>query len=302
MFHLRSGYLISGILTGMFLLINFIWTLPDGKLHVIFCNVGQGDASYVRFPDGRDMVIDGGPSGNKLMDCISRHMPFWDRTIDLVLLTHPQKDHYGGLVDLINRYNVKSFVSSDIAGDEGHINLLKSVKAKLIPYSTVLRGSASYVGQVKLAFVWPSKSLVSDGNRISLMYNQIDKKKDLSILGIKTVELNDYSAVLQISYGSFDAIFTGDADERVNSDIKFDLEDPIEVLKVPHHGSRNAFAAGFLERIKPEFAVISVGKNSYGHPSEEIIGKLTKIGSIVKRTDEDGEIEVISDGNSWTYR
>ena len=96
MFKLRVGYVISGIVTGLILLFSFIATLPDGKLHIVFCDIGQGDAAYVRFPDGRDMLIDGGPN-DKVLNCLGKHMPFWDRRINLVVLTHPQKDHMQGL-------------------------------------------------------------------------------------------------------------------------------------------------------------------------------------------------------------
>src|SRR5512136_2095198 len=117
MFHLRTGYLISGICTGIALLFSFLWTLPDGRLHIIFCDVGQGDAAYIRFADGRDTLIDGGPNSS-ILQCLGRHMPFWDRTIDLVILTHPERDHYGGLQGVFERFRVNYFIRSDIAGDE----------------------------------------------------------------------------------------------------------------------------------------------------------------------------------------
>lgn len=86
MFRLRTGYVISGVLTAVILLFSYFWSLPDGKLHIIFCNVGQGDAAYIRFPDGRDGLIDGGPN-DSVLQCLGRHMPFWDRTLDLVILS-----------------------------------------------------------------------------------------------------------------------------------------------------------------------------------------------------------------------
>ena len=84
MFRLRIGYLLTGIATGLVLLFNFLGSLPDGKLRIFFCDVGQGDAAYIRFPDGRDMLVDGGPN-NKVLSCLGNHVPFWDRHINLVV-------------------------------------------------------------------------------------------------------------------------------------------------------------------------------------------------------------------------
>ena len=92
MFKLLRGYVISGIITGCILLVSFLFTLPDGKLHIFFCNVGQGDAVYIRFPDGRDMLVDGGPN-DTVLQCLGRHMPFWDREITMVVNSRPQNDH-----------------------------------------------------------------------------------------------------------------------------------------------------------------------------------------------------------------
>src|SRR5574341_1833681 len=127
MFKLRIGYVISGIATGLVLLFSFIATLPDGKLHLVFCDVGQGDAAYVRFPDGRDMVVDGGPN-DKVLGCLGNHMPFWDRHIKIVVMTHPQKDHMQGLISVLDRYRVDYFVRSDVANDtEGYKKLMEVV-------------------------------------------------------------------------------------------------------------------------------------------------------------------------------
>jgi competence protein ComEC len=141
MFRLRIGYLISGIITGIVLLFSFISTLPDGRLHIYFCNVGQGDAAYVKFPDGRDMLIDGGPDKNSVINCLSRHMPFWDRKIDLVVLSHPQKDHLEGLISVLQRFAIGYFVHSDIdSGTEGYHQLLDLVKVKNVTEKKVVAG------------------------------------------------------------------------------------------------------------------------------------------------------------------
>jgi len=94
---LRIRYLIAGGLAGIVIIFSFVWLQPDGRLHIVFCNVGQGDAAYIRFPDGRDMLLDGGPDNGRVLTCLGRHMPFWDRHLTIVAMTHPQADHMGGL-------------------------------------------------------------------------------------------------------------------------------------------------------------------------------------------------------------
>lgn len=277
---LRVGYLISGLVTGLILLFSFIWTIPDGKLKIIFCDVGQGDAAYILFPNGRDMVIDGGPN-DKVIDCLGRHMPFWDRHIDMVLMTHPQKDHMQGLISVLARYDVDYFVRSDVSNStEGFTKLMGVVNSKNIPQKFMSQGEIIRVDDTSLSFVWPSQN----------------------ILGASTVgDLNDYSLVFGLRYGSFDVLFTGDADTRVEGnyvDLKL-ADDHIEVLKVPHHGSRTGMSEKFVQNVRPKLSIISVGKNGYGHPTKEIIDMLQSVQSKIMRTDESGDITVISDGINW---
>ena len=106
---LSKKHFLSGILIGLVLLSTYLFTLPDGRLHLVFCNVGQGDSTYIRTPSNLDMLIDGGPD-DKVLSCLGRHMPFYDRTLDVVVLSHPQADHMRGLISVIQRYNVKYFV------------------------------------------------------------------------------------------------------------------------------------------------------------------------------------------------
>jgi len=277
---LRTGYLISGIFTGIIILFSFIWTQPDGKLRIVFCDVGQGDAAYVLFPDGRDMVVDGGPN-DKIIDCLGRHMPFWDRHIDIVLMTHPQKDHMQGLISVFARYDVDYFVRSNVENStEGFQKLTEVVQRNNIPQKFMSQGQTIGIDNTSLSFVWPSEN----------------------ILGASTVgDLNDYSLVFVLRYGNFDVLFTGDADTRVEKHYAGSMlaDDQIEVLKVPHHGSRTGMSQSFIDSVRPRLSVISVGKNGYGHPTKEIIAMLENIGSRILRTDKAGDITVISDGKNW---
>jgi len=284
MFKLRIGYLVVGITTGLILLLGFFWSLPDGKLHIVFCDVGQGDAAYIRFPDGRDMLVDGGPD-DKVLGCLGRHMPFWDRHINIVALTHPQKDHMQGLITVLGRYSTDYFVRSDIANStDGYATLMDVVGRRGIKQKFVTAGEAIAVGSTTLSVLWPS------GDQIA------------NVLGATTSNLNDGSVVFLLRYGSFDALFPGDADIRVESGWKnMQLaDDTLEVLKFPHHGSKTGMTENFLQTLRPKLSVISVGRNNYGHPSEAALATLAKLGIQVKRTDKEGDIEMMSDGRSWS--
>lgn len=297
MFKLRIGYLVSGILTGMILLFSFLTTLPDGKLHIVFCDVGQGDATYVRFPDGRDMLVDGGPN-DAVLSCLGKHMPFWDKTINLVVLTHPQKDHAGGLASVLARYNVEYFLKSNIGSEiESYTKLMDLISTKNTQVKLVEQGQMVTVGATSLLALWPSKSQLALGTRLNQLSEQLAQVKGAST----DVELNDYSVVLWLRYGSFDALLPGDGDSHIQNNLALNAvaTDGVELLKVPHHGSKTAMTSEFLDALKPKLAVISVGKNSYGHPAPETIDMLEHIGARVLRTDQAGDIEIISDGKNW---
>lgn len=301
MFRLRIGYLIGGITTGLILLLGFFWTLPDGKLHIVFCDVGQGDAAYIRFPDGRDMLVDGGPN-NKVLECLGNHMPFWDRHINVVALTHPQKDHLQGLITVLDRYGTDFFVRSDISNTtEGYAALMDIVKRRNVREKFVTTDEAITVGSTTLSVLWPSEEQIAVFKRSHLA--QRGATFQGSVLGATSPpNLNDGSIVFSLRYGSFDALFTGDADMRVESGWRNSklADDTLEVLKFPHHGSKTGMSEEFLSLLRPKLAVISVGKNSYGHPNEATLATLAAQAIQVKRTDKEGDIEVVSDGRGYS--
>ncbi len=272
MFKLRFGYLASGAAIGLILIVNLLWSLPDGNLHIIFCNVGQGDAAYVRFADGRDMLVDGGPN-DAVLGCLSRHMPFWDRTIDLVLMSHPNRDHIAGFLSVLSRYRVGYFVRADIdEQSETYASLKSLIAQKRIPVKIGSAGQTIAVGRAVLSIVSPEGSPDAAGFR------------------------NESGLVFVLRYGSFDALFTGDTPLRPDF---VGAPDVIDVVKVPHHGSKTGFIAAVVAAMRPKTAVISVGKNSFGQPAPDVLGAYTAAGSSVRRTDKEGDIEVISDGNNF---
>lgn len=288
MIKLRYGYLGAGFATGLILIFIFIGSLPDGKLHIVYCNVGQGDAAYVRFPDGRDMLIDGGPD-DSVLTCLGKHMPFWDRTIDLVLLSHPEKDHLAGLVSVLERYRIGYFVRSNVAKDtEVNKALFASITRNKVPERLVTAGGRITIGSVDLAVIWPS------AQQIAMDHGASD------VLGA-TASVNRDCIVLWLRYGNFDALFPGDADVRTEADyLHMPLADrQFEVLKVPHHGSKTGMTPAFLDWLKPTLAIISVGKNSFGQPAPDTLMLLAEKHIKVLRTDKASDIEIISDGLNW---
>jgi len=254
-----------------------IFQLPDNKLHLVFCDVGQGDAILV-FYRSTQVLVDGGPN-NRVLHCLADNMPFWDRTIEMVVATHPEADHISGLINVVERYDVGQFVINSFGKETAVFRKFQSVV--LAEKSNIYfpkEGDRINLGPLKLSVLWP----------------QLQEK----ILGTTTVDkgTNDASIVLKLSFGSFDVLLTGDISTKIESQL--DLID-IEVLKVAHHGSKYSTGEDFLNQIEPELAVISVGKNRFGHPTREVIERIRELEIRLLRTDQKGEIEVVSDGKKW---
>lgn len=291
MFPLRVGYFISGFITGLILLLHFLVSLPDGKLHIVACDVGQGDATYIRFADGSDMLVDGG-SNDKVLGCLGKYMPFWDRTIDMLVLTHPEDDHLRGLLSVTERYNVGYFVHSDIRRDtEQYRTLVSRVRERHAQEKVVTSGEYIRVGGASIRVVWPSADRVAAVNGIPAQ-----------VLGKSTVSVNEESVVFWLRYGRFDALFPGDFSlSQYHMPVIEGLADEhVELLKVPHHGSKFAMDRAFVTWLKPHVAIVSVGSNNtYGHPSEEVQTMLADEQANLLRTDEVGDIEIVSDGDDW---
>jgi len=290
-------FIFTGLLAGV------IVSFPDGKLHLTFCDVGQGDGTYIRTPDNLDMLIDGGPD-DKILSCLGRHMPFYDRTIDMVVLTHPQKDHMKGILSVIDRYTIKHFVIGIEGSDsQEYQQLISKLNSKKIPLKNLFAGDKFRMGELQVGVFWPDKSWVFD--HLSVEADRLKKDQigsaGQAVLGLSTEDdLNQFSFYLKLGYRNFSALMTGDGDSTIQNQI-MDVSgiQNVQVLKIPHHGSKTALSSGFLDRLKPALAVISVGKNSFGHPTNEILKQLSDRKIEVKRTDRDGDVNVVSDGLSW---
>lgn len=281
-----------------------IFQLPDQRLHLVFCDVGQGDATLITYQNSQ-ILIDGGPN-NQVLECLADHLPFWDRTIEMVVLTHPQADHLAGLVDVLERYSVTQIVVNSIVNDiasfwQFHQAALEEGAQIYSPQA----GDKLCLGSIQFLVLWPQEKI--GDSRVwqapkHLRGSRMDSS-EVKVLGTYSGNLNESSVVLGLSFGNFDALLTGDigfdTEERIDWSGVPPAGGGIEVLKVAHHGSKYSTSEEFLEEISPDVAVIFVGKNSFGHPTQEVLERLGSIGAKILRTDQQGEIEIVSDGKTW---
>ena len=249
----------------------------DGKLHIVFCNVGQGDGIFIRTPKGLDILVDGGPD-NSVLSCLSSHMPFWDRTIELMFLSHPHADHMRGLLDVLKRYEVQSFSTEKIENDTVlYRELINQVK------SSKLKVQSLYAGDM---------FTTKDGVTFRILHPTENFLKASAPTGLINESSELASLIIHVSYKDTDIILTGDS-EILGLKEALRLAQgklTIEVLQVPHHGSRFGLDSEIVQKLNPKLAVISVGKNNYGHPSKEVIEILEDSDIKILRTDLNGEI------------
>lgn len=261
----------------------------DNRLHVIFCDVGQGDAIHIRTPSGFDILVDGGPT-DAVLSCLSESMPFWDRTIDAVVLTHPHQDHLAGLIPAIQRYTILSFYTENISNDSKSFGeLLNLVKSSNIVFRYVYQGDLFRTKDgISFRILGPSKEFL----RKTSPGGKIGEKSEFA------------SVVTLVSYGSFETLLTGDSQTAGLKDaLALTGSKSIEVLQVPHHGSKTGLDGSLLDILNPKFAVISVGKNNkYSHPTKQILDLLNENKIKVLRTDRDGKVEIVSDGKNYSIK
>ncbi|MCX6746392.1 MAG: ComEC/Rec2 family competence protein [Candidatus Parcubacteria bacterium] len=277
----KISKILGSALLIIFLLIAFTAHSQNQRqnLEVDFLDVGQGDSILIKTPYQQNILIDGGPD-NKVLSALGKNLAFYDKDIDLVVLTHPHTDHVIGLVEILRRYKVKKV-------------LLTEVKNNSPPYLALLE-------EIKKQNIETDKA---DGPKDIVLGQDLDLKilYPLNDISQKNFEnLNDSSIVAKLIYKNESFLFTGDAGLPVEQDLlasKVDLT--ANVLKVGHHGSKYSSSQEFLDAIKPQYAVIEVGaNNSYGHPHLITVKRLEQDNIKIFRTDLNGTINFTSDGQS----
>jgi competence protein ComEC len=261
-----------------------VWTavasLPDGRLHVTFFDVGQGDAILVRTPSGRRVLIDGGPSPSTLLAGLGRALPFWDRRIDLVLLSHPHDDHLQGLLFVLQRYTVRQVLVSD-AGNGSLVfqQWQQSLHDRAIPVLTVQQPLEIELGDGPLLQIVPPQAPDSD-------------------------DLDASSLIARLTWQGTSFLFTGDLGASNLLELgKAGSTLASTILKVPHHGGSGSLEGELLAQVQPALAVISVGAdNRFGHPDAATLQVLDEQGVPLLRTDQAGDIEVIVGHEGWKVK
>ncbi len=249
-----------------------------GQFKISFLSVGQGDSIYIEAPNGRQMVIDGGPTGS-ISKAIKSEMPEGDTSIDVLVLTHPDADHYAGFVEFLKTYSVGTVIESGKTSNAKTYQQFESLIAeKNIPKVIARKGT---------------KVILDDIDNVT--YTVLFPDRDVS--GLPT---NDASIVGRLVYNNVSVMLTGDAPIATE---KFILgnskpEDiKSNILKVGHHGSRTSTSSVFITAVDPEIAIISAGKNNrYDHPHQEVVDRLKDNGIETLITKDEGTVTFISDG------
>ncbi len=247
----------------------------DAPLVATFINVGQGDSCWLRLPNGDDVLVDGGePQAGPTVVAYLQQQGVTD--IDLMVATHGDSDHIGGLLSVLDAMPVhEAWLDSQDCTTATCLDLYQAFTDHGVVTAIVRMGETHEWGAVTALVLNPSEPLYADKN--------------------------ENSVVLRIGYGTVDLLLTGDAETGAEGRmLSSGLPLSAEVLKVAHHGSNSSSSASFLSAVGPQRAIISVGPNSYGHPRAEVLQRLADVGAIIYRTDIDGTIVVSTDGVTYT--
>ena len=257
-------------------------TQPDGHLHIVFIDVGQGDATFIQTPSGRQILVDGGYYPSVLNDALGRRLPFWDRDIDLMVATHPDADHISGLPGVFERYRVDRLITNGQGQGESPI------------YDAVLLAADEAGTPIQRALVGET-IIIDDGVRLEILHPGAELLPN---------ERNENSVAMRLVYDQFSFVFTGDAEEQAE-EAMLARGLPLDglVYKAGHHGSNGSSSGSFLAAVRPQIITISVGAdNNFGHPAPEMLERAADVGAAVLRTDELGTIEMITDGQMMWWR
>lgn len=256
------------------------------NLEAVFLDVGQGDAVLIKTPFGQNILIDGGPDDSVLYG-LGGHLDWWDRRIDLMILTHPHDDHVAGLVDVAKRYRVGEVIYSGVVHTApNYLEWLRLIREKNIHVKLIEK---------------PSQIILGPDCWLDILY------PDESFFQKEVGNLNNTSLVVKLTYQDTSFLFVGDIEKEVEDRLLTEYSSlssadggtlDVDVLKIAHHGSNTSSSEDFLNAVRPKISIIMAGTdNKFGHPSNRILKRLERINSEIYRTDINGEITILSDGD-----
>lgn len=269
---------ITPLLVGLGIILTF-QSINLSKSNLIFCDVGQGDGILIT-SGSKQAVVDGGP-GEKILECLSSNMPFWDRDLELVIMTHPQRDHMEGLLAVLERYRVKTIVVTGVGNNTGLYKAWEEAVGKEKAQMHIAQAGERFAISrgLSLDVLWPSFAKVTQW--------QAEPPSDL----------NETSIVMRLEWGRPSTSSGSARCAYLTGDLPKELLEPLidrscEILKVSHHGSKTGTSKAVLDLAQPKVAIIQVGKNSFGHPHKEVVDLLISKGIKILRNDTDGTIRI----------
>lgn len=282
----------------LLLIVVIAWQWPSSWPRFVMCDVGQGDALLVSHGFAQ-VLIDGGRD-DRVIDCLNRYMPFWDQHLELVVLTHPDADHYGGLATVLQTYTVSKLLigaTKESADFDRFWEFVQIEQLSGMQVMTPSEGQRLLIGNdVSFEVLWPPGIPQAETRLSAYPHQKLVKKQ-------QEINYNDESIALLLQLGTAQVLMVGDleaAGEQALVDRGLLLD--VDILKVGHHGSKTSSTPAFLAEIRPEFSLISLGKNNaYGHPHPEILRRLEDLGSQIMRTDLLGSIVLYSSGTSFWF-
>jgi len=300
---MKKENLVLGFFVGLIILNILAWNAVFNSfqaflLKMVFFDVGQGDSIFIETPQKHQILIDGGPD-SKILEKLAQQMPFYDKSIDLIILTHPEKDHLVGLIDILKHYQVNYVLWTGIVRDSQEyqewIKIIKDEQNQGAQIKIGKSGQKIFAGDAEIFILYPFENLQ----------------------GQKFEDSNNTSIVAKLNFGNNSFLFTGDIYDSAEKDLIREYScsnSPVpyqnevsglgcifvsNVIKVAHHGSKTSTNQEFVEKVLPQIAVIQCGKdNPYGHPHQQTLETLNNYDVKILRTDELGDIKIISDGYS----
>jgi len=279
----RFGLVMGVAAMSVTIAVSVVAATPDGRVHVIVLDVGQGDSILIEGDRGGRILVDGGPDGGVLLAALDRLIPSWDRRLDAVVLTHPHDDHVAGLVSVIGRFRVGAAYESGWLAETPEYRAWRAALAdrRLTPVR-LATGATLRLDDVALHVLWP------DDGRSRPAY--------LDPAAADNRKANDASIVLLGDYDGRRFLLTGDAEDDVDPTLVSRGLPRVDMLKVAHHGSATASSGAFLGAVRPSVSVVSVGAdNRYGHPNAGTTARLRSHSARTFRTDQAGTVDVSLD-------